>query len=40
MNLHPYPEASRVTEAGLDVAQRFNAYFYGPQDYAVIGWKV
>jgi SAM-dependent methyltransferase len=39
IELHPYPEASRVQEAGLDVAQRFNEYFYGPQDYAVVGWK-
>ena len=40
MNLHPYPESNRVEGGGLDVAQRFNEYFYGPQDYAVIGWKV
>jgi SAM-dependent methyltransferase len=38
MPLHP-SEATRVEEAGLDVAKRFNDYFYGPQDYAVIGWK-
>jgi O-antigen chain-terminating methyltransferase len=37
--LHPYPEASRVQEAGLDVAKRFNECFYGPQGYAVVGWK-
>jgi 2-polyprenyl-3-methyl-5-hydroxy-6-metoxy-1,4-benzoquinol methylase/uncharacterized membrane protein len=40
MNLHPYPESNRVEGGGLDVAQRFNEYFYGPQDYAVVGWKV
>jgi SAM-dependent methyltransferase len=40
MNLHPYPESYRVEEGDLDVAQRFNEYFYGPQDYAIIGWKV
>jgi O-antigen chain-terminating methyltransferase len=39
-DLHPYPEACRVRETGLEVTQRFNEYFYGPQDYAVIGWKV
>jgi SAM-dependent methyltransferase len=39
MKLHPQPEALRVKEHGLEVAQRFNEYFYGPQDYAVIGWK-
>jgi 2-polyprenyl-3-methyl-5-hydroxy-6-metoxy-1,4-benzoquinol methylase len=40
MNLHPYPESYRVEGGGLEVAQRFNEYFYGPQDYAIIGWKV
>jgi SAM-dependent methyltransferase len=39
MPLHP-SEVPRVDEAGLDLAKRFNDYFYGPQDYAVIGWKV
>ena len=39
LDLHPYPKASRVQDADLDVAKRFNEYFYGPQDYAVIGWK-
>src|SRR5262249_7245881 len=38
--LHPCPAAVRVQEGELEVAQRFNEYFYGPQDYAVIGWKV
>jgi O-antigen chain-terminating methyltransferase len=40
LNLHPYPEALRVTEAGLEVAKQFNEYFYGPRDYAVVAWKV
>jgi SAM-dependent methyltransferase len=40
MNLHPYPEFHHLEEAGLDIAKRFNKYFYGPQDYAVVGWKV
>ena len=39
MNLHPHPEAFKVEEAGLEVAKRFNEYFYGPQDYAMVGWK-
>ena len=39
LELHPYPKAARVQDAELDVAQRFNEYFYGPQDYAVVGWK-
>ena len=37
--LHPYPESVRLPEDGLDLARRFNDYFYGPQDYAVIGQK-
>jgi SAM-dependent methyltransferase len=38
--LHPFPEAHKVQEAGLEIAHRFNQLFYGPRDYAVIGWKV
>jgi SAM-dependent methyltransferase len=37
--LHPFPEVQRVSEAGLEVAKRFNELFYGPRDYAIIGWK-
>ncbi|MGA2592368.1 MAG: methyltransferase domain-containing protein [Bryobacteraceae bacterium] len=41
MELHPWPEAHRVdTHTDGEVAERFNEYFYGPQDYAIIGWKV
>jgi SAM-dependent methyltransferase len=39
MHLHPHPAALQVEEAGLEVAKRFNEYFYGPQDYAMVGWK-
>jgi 2-polyprenyl-3-methyl-5-hydroxy-6-metoxy-1,4-benzoquinol methylase len=38
MNLHSL-EAYRMEEAGLEITKRFNEYFYGPQDYAVVGWK-
>ena len=38
--LHPYPEAAKVSTDAQAVAERFNEYFYGPQDYAVIGRKV
>ena len=38
MPLHSL-EAYRVEEAGLEITKRFNEYFYGPRDYAVIGWK-
>jgi 2-polyprenyl-3-methyl-5-hydroxy-6-metoxy-1,4-benzoquinol methylase len=40
LELHPWPVAHRVdTSTGGDVAARFNECFYGPQDYAIIGWK-
>jgi len=38
MNLHPYPESFKVS--GSEIAERFNDYFYGPQDYAVFGHKI
>ncbi|MFB2737153.1 methyltransferase domain-containing protein [Umezakia ovalisporum] len=38
MKLHPYPENQQVK--GEDLAQRFNHYFYGCQDYAIVGYKL
>ncbi|MBN3927611.1 class I SAM-dependent methyltransferase [Nostoc sp. NMS4] len=38
INLHPYPETYKVI--GSEIAERFNEYFYGPQDYAVVGYKI
>jgi O-antigen chain-terminating methyltransferase len=37
INLHP-AETERV-EGDSDLVKRFNDYFYGPMDYAVVGWK-
>ena len=37
MKLHSYPEKQRIN--GSEVAKRFNDFFYGAQDYAVIGYK-
>lgn len=37
-NLHPYPAAFRID--GSELAERFSEFFYGPQEYAVVGWKV
>ncbi len=37
-NLHPYPSTMRLS--GSEVAERLSDHLYGPQDYAVIGWKV
>jgi SAM-dependent methyltransferase len=36
--LHPYP-SSALVENSSEVAQRFNEYFYGPQDYAIVAAK-
>jgi O-antigen chain-terminating methyltransferase len=36
--LHPCPESLRID--GSELAGRFSDYFYGPQDYAVIGYKI
>jgi len=40
VQLHPYAESYRAKDGGTELAQRFNDYFYGPQDYAVIGYRV
>ncbi|NJO49330.1 MAG: class I SAM-dependent methyltransferase [Leptolyngbyaceae cyanobacterium RM2_2_4] len=37
MNLNAYADSFKVS--GSEIANRFNDYFYGPQDYAVIGYK-
>ena len=38
IDLHPYPESMRLQESTA-VEKRFNTYFYGPQDYAILGKK-
>jgi O-antigen chain-terminating methyltransferase len=38
LELHPVAQRAD-TSMGGDVAARFNECFYGPQDYAIIGWK-
>ena len=45
--LHPYPEELRVQqslnsklETNLEIIEKFNDFFYGPQDYAIIGYKI
>ena len=38
ITLHPYPENAKVD--GQSVAERFNDHFYGPQDYAIVGYKL
>jgi SAM-dependent methyltransferase len=39
LKLHPAPEGAKIEESQHEVARRFNAYFYGPRDYAVLAWK-
>ena len=39
LHLHPYPESLKLQDDRTELAKRFNEYFYGPQDYAVIGRK-
>jgi O-antigen chain-terminating methyltransferase len=38
VKLHAAAEAG-IEEPHLEVARRFNAFFYGPRDYAVLAWK-
>jgi O-antigen chain-terminating methyltransferase len=35
--LHPAGPEDRIANPDSEVARRFNDYFYGPQDYAVLG---
>jgi O-antigen chain-terminating methyltransferase len=37
--LHPADEAARLPEDGSAVTERLNRYLYGPQDFAVIGYR-
>jgi 2-polyprenyl-3-methyl-5-hydroxy-6-metoxy-1,4-benzoquinol methylase len=39
LELRARPDAVHVPEAEGTVAERFSQLFYGPQDYAIIGWK-
>ncbi len=37
--LHPDIEAAKVPDDGSELTKRFNEYFHGPRDYAVVGYK-
>jgi O-antigen chain-terminating methyltransferase len=39
INLHPYEEAFRVQGEQSELLRQFNEYFYGPRNYAVLGYK-
>ena len=36
--LHSAPASARLAEDS-EVARRFNEHFYGPQDYAIVGYR-
>lgn len=38
IRLHPYPESAKLD--GQRTAEGFNDLFYGPQDYAIVGYKL
>ncbi len=38
LNLHPWESARIAGES--EVTERFNTYFYGPMDYAIVGRKI
>ncbi|MBM3706982.1 MAG: class I SAM-dependent methyltransferase [Actinobacteria bacterium] len=40
INLHPNKLFSKIKESGSEHHRMFNEYFFGPQDYAIIGYKV
>jgi SAM-dependent methyltransferase len=40
LDLHPYPKSLQLKDDGTEVTKRFNEYFYGAQDYAVIGRRI
>jgi hypothetical protein len=39
VELHPFPDSYRVADAAPGVSAVLNQLLFGPQDYAVIGWK-
>ena len=40
MCLNPSEDDARIKNDDFETSKRFNDYFYGPQDYAVIGYKI
>jgi len=40
INVNPYSDYMRIKNNDLEISKRFNDYFYGPQDYAVVGHKL
>jgi len=40
MCLNPFEDNYKIKDSDSEISKRFNDYFYGPQDYAVIGYKI
>jgi SAM-dependent methyltransferase len=40
MNINPFKDDFKIKEDDSETSKRFNDYFYGPQDYAVVGFKI
>jgi len=38
--LYLHPNSGQMIDSDTELANRFNHYFYGPQDYAVMGYKI
>ncbi|MBA7468436.1 hypothetical protein ES707_03686 [subsurface metagenome] len=38
--LNPYKDDFKIKNDGSEISKRFNDYFYGPQDYSVVGYKI
>jgi len=40
MNINPFKDDFKIKEDKSETSKRFNDYFYGPQDYAAVGYKI
>jgi len=40
ININPYSDDLKIKNDDFEISKRFNEYFYGPQDYAVVGYKL
>ncbi len=40
IDINPYNDDLKLKEDDSETSKRFNDYFYGPQDYAVVGYKI
>lgn len=40
MPLNPFGDDFKIKDDDSEISKRFNDYFYGPQDYAIVGYKI